>query len=288
MKKRIVIFTAIAAMVYIGTTSYHGGAGAEGSLNRTGAKGSMPTCGGAGCHTGVSPAATAKIYIDSAGGVPVTKYTAGKTYTIKVVGKHATNDEYGFQFAAVSGTGSAQVQAGTFGTTLPANVIKTTLSGLDLIEHSDHLAAVSGVDSFITSFSWTAPTASVGNVTLYLSVNAINGNHMADANDYTANTSVIVPAYPATTSVTVVKPIVQVSVYPNPVYNDMNITLTGGVGTYNLKVMDIMGRTLLSGNIEAAAITSSNTINTSNWAPGLYTVVIENEQSNHAVQVLKK
>jgi len=287
MKKRIVLFTVTAAVIYIGTTSYHGGAAADGALNRTGAKGSMPTCGGAGCHTGVSPVATAKIYIDSAGGVPVTKYTAGKTYTIKVVGKHPTNDEYGFQFAAVSGSGSAQVQAGTFGSSLPANVRKTTLSGLDLIEHSDHLATVGAADSFVTSFSWTAPASSVGNVTLYLSVNAINGNHIADVNDYSANTSLIVPAYPTASSVNELKQTAQVSIYPNPVNDNMTVHMNGGKGTYSIRVLDVLGRTILTNSIEATAITNSTTVNTSNLVSGIYTVVIENELNRNAVQILK-
>lgn len=129
MFKNKLILTAIAGMVYITMTSYHGGAAAEGSLNRTGAAGSTPGCAGSGCHTGTTPAATAKIYIDSVGGVPVTKYTPGKTYTIRLVGKHSVNTEFGLQFAAVSGTGSAQIQAGIFGTSLPSGLAKVTLSG---------------------------------------------------------------------------------------------------------------------------------------------------------------
>ena len=285
MKKRTVVFTLVAGLVYIGTTSYHGGAAADGSLNRTGAQGSTAGCAGSGCHTGTAPTSNALIYIDSAGGIPVTKYTPGKTYTIRVVGKHSANDEFGFQFAAVSGIGSSQVQAGTFGTSLPANVAKHTLSGLDLIEHTDHVAAVSPADSFVRSFSWTAPATSVGNITLYLSVNAVNGNHMADPADVSSNSSKVLQPYTVPSTVSALEESVSLVVYPNPVKNSLNVTLNGQQGHYLLNVFDFWGRLVLKTNFENGQL--PNMINTAQWKPGIYQVVVEGENGRVVNQVVK-
>lgn len=286
MKKSTIVFTLVAGLMYIGITSYHGGAAADGSLNRTGSKGSTPGCAGSGCHTGTAPTSTAAIYVDSAGGVPVTKYTPGKTYTIRVVGKHSVNDEFGFQFAAVSGTGSSQLQAGTFGTSLPANVAKHTLSGLDLIEHTDHIAAVSPADSFVSSFSWTAPATSVGNITLYLAINAVNGNHMADAADVSSNSSKVLQPYAAPSTVGSVSEKVSLSVYPNPLANSLFVTFKGQQGNSKLTVFDCLGRLMLETQIENGQLPYS--INTMQWTSGIYHVVVENENGKAATQVVKK
>lgn len=287
MNKRTIIFTAIAGMVYIGTTSYHGGAAADGGLNRTGAKGSMATCAGAGCHSGTTPASIAAIYIDSAGGIPVTKYTPGKTYTITVVGKHSVNNEFGFQFAAVSGTGAAQVQAGSFGSSLPVNVGKKVIYGLDLIEHTDHVAAISPADSFIRSFAWTAPAANVGNVTLYLTVNAINGNHMPDAGDFSSNISKVLQPYSVSTAIEHAAGNIGISVFPNPVTNTLHIRLAGISGQYSLRVFDRLGTVLFSATDNAGLNTTYAMVNTTDWAKGIYNVEVENNGLRNVIQLVK-
>ncbi len=288
MKKKSILFTAVAGMIYLGTTSYHGGAAADGSLNRTGADGTTANCAGSSCHTGTAPAPTAKIHVDSAGGVPVTKYTPGKTYTIRVVGKHAVNDEFGFQFAAVSGTGSGQVQAGTYGTSLPANVAKHTLTGLDLIEHTDHIAAISPADSFVRSFSWTAPLTDLGNVSLYLTVNAVNGNHMADMGDVSANISMVLAPYAATSSVADVTTYVGVTAYPNPANDAINVSLSGVFGDATIIVYDMLGRSVAKCAAEAWQVSGSIRIDMSELTPGMYHVVLTTGSKQYHAQVLKQ
>jgi hypothetical protein len=284
MNKKHILLTLSAAFIYITTSSYHGGAAAEGSLNRTGAKASTAGCAGSGCHTGSSPAAVAAIYVDSAG-VPVTKYTAGKTYNIRIVGRHSLNDEFGFQFAAVSGTGSAQVQAGTFGTSLPASVQKTVLSGLDLLEHSDHIAAVAPADSFVTTVTWTAPTTAVGNITLYLAVNAINGNHMADMNDYSATKSIVLPAYSSSVSLAeTANTATSVSISPNPANGIVSISYNGAETAYSVKVLDITGKVMA---IEPCISKVSTTFDASAWPTGLYLVTITDGQQSITKQFQK-
>lgn len=274
MKKKIIFFVA-AAITFIGSTGYHGGAAGDGSINRTGAKGSTATCAGAGCHTGTSPVCTARIYVDSAGGVPVTKYTPGKTYTIRAIGKHSGNDEFGFQLAVVSGAGTSQVQAGSFGTFLPANVSKVSLSGLDLIEHNDHVSAVSGSDSFVVAIPWTAPPTAVGNITVYLSANAVNGNHLADAADVSGSTNVVLAPNSGTTAV--VNPTQQVSIrtFPNPCTDKLTILFSQFAPPNSIKVYNTFGACVFSSIQHHENTGAIYVINTSDWAVGLYLLSIE-------------
>jgi hypothetical protein len=192
------------------------------------------------------------------------------------VGKHSSNDEFGFQFAAVSGTGTSQIQAGTFGTSLPTDVAKTTLSGLDLIEHTDHIAAVTPADSFVRSFSWTAPSTSVGNITLYLSVNAVNGNHMADVNDVSSNTSKILMPYVVASSINNLSNNVKISAFPNPAINQLNVQLAGTPGDYSICVFDKLGRLIQCTTTIASPVNSVTTLHTTQWAQGTYIIVVEN------------
>jgi hypothetical protein len=285
MKKKIIIFIA-AVITFIGSTGYHGGAAADGAINRTGAKGTTVGCAGVGCHTGTAPVCIASIFVDSAGGIPVTKYTPGKTYTIRAIGKHSANDEFGFQMAVVSGSGTSQVQAGSFGTSLPANVSKITLSGLDLIEHNDHISAVASGDSFVVSIPWTAPSTAVGNITVYLSANAVNGNHMADAADVSGSTNVVLLPNSTTTNIGNVSKNASIDAFPNPCTDKLTVRLNQLATPQQLKVYDIFGRCIYMPDHENMGMI--HVINTADWAQGMYLLVIENNGSSSETRIVKQ
>ena len=289
MKKRTLLFTLIAGMCYLGFSSYDDGAAHGGAPNCTGSKASVTNCSsGGGCHGSASALATATIRVDSTGGVEVTKYVAGKTYTVTVTGGHATFTHFGFQYAAVSGTGSAQVQAGTF-TTLPAQVRTSSLTGLNLIEHS---AVISGTGtpatSFSKSFSWTAPATGVGNVTMYFTVNAVNGDGADNAADVSANTSKILTQY-IPSAVSTIEKSISVTAYPNPVTNTLNLQLSNTLaGTYTINVCDLNGRNMASDNVTLNSAAQVTTINTANWNAGIYVVTIEKDGARQVTTIVKQ
>ncbi len=282
MKKKILLFTLASGMAVV--TLMSNGSGAAGSGNsRTGADGSVANCGGSGCHGGAG-ATTATLRIDSVGGVQVTKYVPGMTYTVTVTGSHATNTKFGFQMAAVSGTGSSQVQAGTFATTLPASVAKRNITGIpfDFIEHS---SIITGPLS--KSFSWTAPATGVGTISMYLTVNAMNNTGGADAGDVSGNTSKTLAQHVASSSVADLSDNISLSAYPNPVTNTLNIKAGNGYGNYTVTVFDMTGRNIAHSTLEAN-VTGIATINTSDWTSGLYNVVVANENSRETIQIVKQ
>ncbi len=281
MKKQILLFTLSAGMIATVLMSNQGGAAAGAGGNRTGAKASTANCAGGGCHGAISAATTAAIRVDSAGGVQVTKYVAGMTYTVTVTGSHTSLNSFGFQYAAVSGTGATQAQAGTF-TALPTSVVSHSLSSLNIIEQSSTIAG-----PLSKSFSWTAPATGVGNITMYLTVNAVDGSGGPNSADVGANVTKVLTQY-TPTSVPVVTNSVAVTAFPNPVIGQLNVQVGNITGAYTVAVYDITGRSVANTSVEAGNVAATTSFNTANWAPGAYMVVVESEGNRTVQQVVKQ
>lgn len=67
----------------------------------------------------------------------------------------------------------------------------------------------------------------------------------------------------------------EISVYPNPTIDFVNIKITNSNQNNSLKVYNSIGQTLYQGNCE-----DMTSINTSQWVEGMYFVEITDEQSN--------
>lgn len=275
MKKKFLLFSLSA--VTLGTVLMSDSNGPGSIYN--GAKGNPSNC--SSCHGPANAATTATIRVDSTGGVAVTKYVAGMTYTVTVTGSHTTNTKFGFQFSAVSGTGSAQVKAGTYGT-MPSQVKKVTLSTIDVVEHS---STISGPLS--KSFTWTAPAASVGDIKMYLTVNAVNGNNIDDGADTSNNTVTTLTYYTPPTAVATVAETSTISAFPNPVMDELHLQLNGTFAASTVSVFDITGRNIMN-TVVAPNATGSTTLNTSNWVPGMYKIVVANGNSTNTISVVKQ
>ncbi len=286
MKKKILLFTLSSIMGAVVLMSNGGGAVNGGNGIRNGAKGITQTCAQAGCHTGTL-AAIPGIRVDSVGGVEVTSYVAGMTYTVTVTGSHPTNTKFGFQLAAVSGTGTAQVQAGSFAATgLPAQTAKRTSSSLEIMEHSSVITGTGTPATLSKSFVWTAPTSTtLTDVKFYLAVNAVNGNGVADAGDAAENLTITLPRQIPSTEVADIANNATVIAYPNPTTGILNINASAWTNA-TVNVYDIAGRNVAS--VQTNSVTGAATINTDNWASGVYNVVVSNETGRKAIQVVKQ
>lgn len=272
MKKKALLFLLVAGMGYVTLTSSSGGPGG----NLTGAKGSTASCSGGGCHSGGAGAPTLNIRVDTAGGVEVTKYTPGKTYTVTVTGAHASLTTFGFQYTAVSGTGGAQINAGTL-SVLPSQTATHTASTLTILEHTSPITG-----PLSKSFTWTAPATGVGNVTMYLTINAVNGNGNTSG-DISGNMNKVLAQYPVVTEVANVNNDINITAFPNPATNTLNIQATNIFGNYTVEAFDFTGRSILSTTVNGIA-----SINTSNWAVGVYNVVVTGETGRKTIQVVKQ
>lgn len=282
MKKKFLLFSLSAITLGATLMSDSNGPANGGGGNKTGVNGSSTNCGGGGCHGGNSVNTTAAIRVDSTGGVAVSKYVAGMTYTVTVTGSHTTLSKFGFQFATVSGTGTSQIQAGTYGATLPSQVAKHLLSSISFIEQS---STITGPLS--KSFTWTAPASNVGDIKMYLTVNAVNGNGSEDAGDFSGNVNKTLTFYTPPTAVADVTGKISVNAFPNPVMNELNLQMGNAYSNYSVQVYDITGRNIMNTEVAANA-TGTTTINTSNWIQGMYKVVVSNNNGSEVLTVVKQ
>ena len=308
MKKRILLFTAIAAMATGILTSGKNGAGAEKGYDCTGAEtglGNFAGCGGAGgCHnSSLSTGITVLLELDSAG-VATTHYKGGMTYTVKITGTNTTASSlpvFGFQVTCVKGTTAVTtpVNAGTFASTgLPGDVQYTPAQlpsdfAVNMVEHKFPIPATTGGgatgSTYIESFQWTAPTAGTGTVSFWGVVNACTGDTAHSSNsDLSNNTHINISEWTTTTSVSNANTETSIIAFPNPIGNELNLQMNNAVpGTYSFEVFDVMGKSVANGNLDVNGMSDKTTINTSGWAYGTYNVVIEKEGVRQVTRVVK-
>jgi hypothetical protein len=195
MKKKIILIPLLGAMLYTLLSSYSAGPGLSG-LERTGASGTIG-CGGGGCHsTGATASTTLSLQLYS-GITPVPAYVAGGSYTIRITGTQTSStlvlSHFGFQVAVVKST--TTTNAGTLSAVAGKHL--TTVSGINLVEHSSSTLATTGTGgsgtTYVVNIPWTAPVAGTGNVTIFSVLNAVNGPSGADPGDKWNNTSVVIP-----------------------------------------------------------------------------------------------
>jgi hypothetical protein len=280
MFKKILLFTITSGIGYLAFSSYTSGA-ASGLLNRSGAKGSSTTCGGGGCH-GTGTSTTVSIVVDSAGGVAVTRYRPGVSYTVVVTGHNTSSlPQFGYQFASVSGTGSSQVQAGT--STAPASSRISPLSGINFVEQSTQIAGTAG--NYTVSIPWTAPTAGTGTITMYCTLNAVDGDGNNNSADISGNTNITLNE--GFVSVPQLSKNIDIKTYPNPATNQFSIKIDGGTGIYNVNFYDMSGRIVCSENISATGMVSETIVNCANWPKGYYGVQISQNGAQRVLPVVK-
>ena len=300
MKKRLLLFVAAAGLGSIAFSSYRTGAASNGGYDCTGAETGLsnPTgCGNTGgCHaTSATSTIAVTVEIDSTGGVPVTRYVPGMVYTVKISGVNNTTGslpKFGFQVSCITGSAPAvtPTNAGTFQSTgLPTGVRYSPASSgnyvANIVEQSTQIAPTSGTGgngtTYGTSFTWTAPAAGTGTVSFWGVLNAVNNNGNNDAADKWNTTSTVLTEL-SSTGVSNVNLNAGITVYPNPVVNNLNIAISDA-GTYAVQVMDLNGRTVATENV-----TSSAAISTANWAAGVYFVVVNGNGTQKTIQVVKQ
>ena len=308
LRRRILLFTAIAGMGIAILTSGRNGAGAEKGYDCTGAEtglGNVSGCAATtGCHGGSANAGlTLALTLDSAGGVATTHYTGGMTYTVTITGTNTTATTlpvFGFQVSCIEGSTSVTTptNAGTFATSgLPTDVIYTPATATEfvcnVIEHGHPIAATTGTGSsgttYIESFKWTAPATGTGTVSFWGALNAAPGG--ADTTVSTGTiwntTKLTIGEWPSTGVANVTNHI-SVTTFPNPVINNLTLQMDNTqAGIYSLQVFDLNGRIVTTENITVNGTSNTSTINTGNWAPGTYHVVIEKDGNRQVIPVVK-
>lgn len=264
MKKNYLLFAALCCGIYITTTSSSGGY----NQNMTGSHGGGTGCGG--CHGSAATAAiTVSVELDSAGTV-VTSYKPGMTYKLRVKATNTgttTLPKFGLQLSAVTGTGTASVNAGTLTALTSGTSIRTGTGSIKYLSQTSALAATTGTGTTGTTYvaegTWVAPAAGTGTVKAYGLINAVNGNNTDDNNDKwnTANASFTEQV--ATTGVAEVAADKYV-VYPNPASGIVKVTGYEG----RMQLIDMQGRAVAAGNGQIDMATLASGVYMLQYFPG--------------------
>lgn len=284
MKKKYVLFSATVCLAYLALTSYNTGPALFG-LNRTGAQASTTTCNGSGCH-GTGSSTTVALTLDS-GSVSTTHYKPGNTYTLKIHGVNTSgNPQFGFECVTVSGSGSSQVQAGSF-SGLPSSTGVDAFSGLSILEHHAPLTG-SPAGTYDESVTWTAPSTNVGNVTIYCTLNAVNGDGLADAADISGNTNLALTPV-NTTAIPENQNSQFITFYPNPVTDHATLSISGAEpGTYSVFAMNVAGGKVYENKIEITGRALNTDLPAATWSPGIYQVVVSGAGARQVLTLIKQ
>ncbi len=304
MKKRALLFTAVIGIGYLSLTSSTSGAGIGSGYNCTGSEtglGNAAGCAssGSGCHsTTVTAGITTLVELDSAGVTTSTSgatghYKPGFTYTVKITGTNTTSatlPKFGFQASCIKGSTAVTtpVNAGTWGTvTTPLRNTTAIASSFvcNMVEHRTPINATTlgGATggTYVVSFTWTAPAAGTGTVSIWSILNAVNGNNNADAADKWNTATMVLNELPTSTASVATVTNNSFNVYPNPVVNTLNVQSNNN-GAFSVKVFDLNGRLIIT---EQQNVT---TINTTDWAQGLYQVVVSQNENVQVIPVVKQ
>jgi hypothetical protein len=317
MKKKFLLTSLVAGLGYLMFSSSASGPGHSG-YNCTGADaasgaGNPTGCIGSGCHgSSVTPGITVVLELDSAGiatsstTMGTGHYKPGFTYTFKIKGTNTTAlnlPKFGFQVSATKGSTAlaSPVNAGTLQSTgLPTGLRYVAAPGTSssfyahVVEHSTRLSPTTGTGSTGTTYeesiTWTAPAAGTGTVSLWGVINAVNTSPSSeDAGDKSNTAQLILNELPSTTGVAAIGTAVELSVFPNPAVNNVNIQLTNAqAGAYSISIYSLTGSLIATQQITVNGSAATTAISTTNWASGLYNVVIEKDGNRSTALMVKQ
>lgn len=219
------------------------------------------------------------------GSTPVTAYTPGGSYTIKVTGTNTGTTSlprFGYQLTATKTT-SATTNAGTL--TAPVGSHTVTVGGVRIAEQSAALAATTGTGgsgtTYVVSIPWTAPVAGTGGITFRTVVNAINQNGNADAGDKWNSGSLAITE--ASTAAIASAATQAFSVYPNPCSGTFAITVPGlATETAHVAITSVSGQLLKEMNVD---IHTAQNVATG-LPPGIYLLQVATPTAAYRTQLI--
>jgi hypothetical protein len=269
MSSRITLYIGSLVMAIILMSSI------SNASHSPGAKSSSPGDGAdcTSCHAGSAQSGTS--WISST--IPMTGYVPGTTYTITLTGTHTGVVKFGFELTAED---ASNTKKGVFSIT---NANETQLTNMmHAVTHTGNGLTPSN-NSKSWSFDWTAPVAGTGGITFYASLNAADGNNAASG-DVIYNTN-----YTYTEDISAgidnESQANLFNIYPNPANDVLSIEALSS-GLYEVKVLDLAGKLILSEQLEGGL--ENKSINIENLAKGVYIIQIQDKDTQYAKRFIKR
>lgn len=222
-----------------------------------------------GCHTGVVNSGTANVEITS--DIPATGYQPANLYTITVSISDNGRNKFGFQVTnqIVGDTSSG----GTFIITDTLYTQKATEDTYQYVMHTD--TGTVGIGGNSWTYDWQAPVSGTGEIMLYASLLAANGDNK-DTLDFTYTTSLSIPEF-GTASIESLDNIADLSVYPTRVQDLFTVDMMiENPVELKISVSDLSGRVVYDLSDFAYTGAYQKQVSVSDWASGLYMVSISN------------
>ena len=281
MKKTIyTLFLLGASLLCI---SNSGGKAAVENEGMTGAPGDRMQANGTAvtcqfCHNGGAFNPTAKIeFFNEAGNAAVTKYEAGKNYTIRLtIAAIGAPAGYGFQMIDIRKSNSSNIKGFLPAASQAAGIQVTALTtgnqaNRSYAEQSRRLA------SNTIDVKWKAPAAGTGIVTFYAVGNAVNGAGGSAGDNGTA--SINAEFSELTSNVNELATTVDMLISPNPITEGIVLSLISKASkNVQVRITDISGRTVLSDNRALQAGENTVKLDLSHLVKGAYMIqVVENQ-----------
>ena len=255
MKKTIYLLLTVVGFITLLTSGLNYSSGApDGKTGSPGDGGATCT----DCHSGTANPVDGWITTN----IPEEGYTAGETYTITAMGTHDGVVKFGFEVT------SEDMDAQKKGTIIVTNSTENQLTNSNhAITHTSSGTAPTG-NSRTWNFDWVAPEEGTGDITFYGAFNAANGNGGTSGDVIYTSSLMVNEKSASTTSVFENVLAEQITVYPNPAADHINIaSFSNEFEISNVLIFDLNGALVNK-------TSNTNKIDISALKAGMYHVVL--------------
>lgn len=258
MRKKYFIMIGLMAGAVVFMSNRGGSPG-----GRTGSSTDGGTCAtNGGCHAnGNAPIASDMLSINT----PAAGYSPDSTYQITLTAAYDSREVYGFEMMAEDASGNG---TGAFQTTTGVNP--------QGVRATHTFNSSGGQGSKTWEINWKAPAKGTGDLKLYVAVIAANGNFantgdvcLIDTLDIMENEKAAIGRISS----------VDMTVFPNPAVD--RIELKGYQDLHEYEIIDMQGRKVLEGQVEAS-------IDVSSLPSGHYTLIAFNDEARSSTNFIKR
>lgn len=216
-------------------------------------------------------------------------YTPGTTYNLTVTVSKTAVTLFGVNVEILDSTGA---NAGTINVTDAAKTqtSNVTIGGktrTDLTHKTGGGSSSTGAATF--NFSWTAPTSSLGNVTMYYSGIAANFNNKDDGDYVYTGSQVFAPSAVVPTGLTEIAAFHGLTIFPQPIVNSMTISFYSAIAEQTAGfIYDTNGRLVATLAATTSSVGENNlTIDKpSNLTSGLYLLQLKVGNTTRASKIV--
>lgn len=220
---------------------------------------------------------------DSEGNV-VGEYEPDQTYRVRVTNEVAGGDPAGFGFQILC-LKAPKDQNGDDAAAFsnPASNVKIAIATSNGRQYAEHNGES---ETNVFEVDWTAPAAGTGAVTFYSCGNAVNNNNMNSGDG--ADCEVLELAESDPSSTVEANGGVKILLYPNPVQEEMKVTLISDISAeFDMEIFDMQGRLMIKESIEFMTGENSYFYDVNKLSKGTYLVKFSNEEKIATAKLLK-